>query len=373
MPVQFDSPEAVMRRAVQLARRGEGLVEPNPCVGAVIVDDQLRLISEGYHERFGGPHAEVQAIRAAGEQARNAWIFVTLEPCNHHGKTPPCTQAVLDAGIRRVFIGSLDPAPHEQRQGAETLRAAGLQVETGLCEAETDRLIRPFTRLMTAKRPYIHAKWAMTLDGKIATRTGSSQWISGPESRAVVHQLRGRCDGIITGRGTVLADDPLLTARPPGPRNPLRIVVDSQAQLPLNSQLVQTCSAKNPVLLVCTDQADGAKLQTLQEAGVEVLQLQADATGRPELPILLKELGQRKLTNVLLEAGGELLGSFVDQRLIDEVHVFLGPKLVGGRNAPSAVLGLGISEMADALELSHIEAETLANDVYIRGLVPFTE
>lgn len=372
MPRQFDSPEAVMQRALELARQGEGFVEPNPCVGAVVVDKNLQLIAEGYHEQYGGPHAEVQALRNAGDRARGAWIFVTLEPCNHHGKTPPCSEAVIQAGIQKVFIGCLDPAPHEKRQGAERLREAGLQVEVGLCQQEAERLLRPFTKLMTTGQPYVHAKWAMTLDGKIATRTGSSQWISGHESRAVVHKLRGRCDAILTGRGTVLADNPQLTARPPGPRTPLRVVVDSQAQLPLTSQLVQTCSTDQPVLLACTARADAEKVHQLQQLGVEVQQFSASPEGRPQLAALLTELGKRKVTNLFLECGGELLGSFLDQRLIDEVHVFLGPKLVGGKEARSAVLGGGVSEMAEALLLEEIEAETLAQDVYIRGIVPFS-
>ncbi|WP_437224757.1 bifunctional diaminohydroxyphosphoribosylaminopyrimidine deaminase/5-amino-6-(5-phosphoribosylamino)uracil reductase RibD [Planctomicrobium sp. SH661] len=364
----FPHKVAVMQRALELARTGQGRVEPNPCVGAVVVDDQLRLLGEGCHEQFGGPHAEVMALRRAGAAARNATIFVTLEPCCHHGKTPPCTDAVIAAGIRKVVIATSDPAAHGAGSGVEILRKAGLDVEIGLCEAEARELIAPFQMLMNNKRPFVHAKWAMTLDGRIATRTGSSKWISNEQSRALVHQLRGRVDGIITGIGTVLADDPLLTARPAGPRIATRIVLDSDARLPLNSQLVRTVD-QGPVLAVVTSRADSPRLQALQASGVEVWVAESNSNGRCDLSSLLQELGRRKFTNVLLEAGSGILGGFHDENLIDEVHCFIAPRLVGGEQAPGPVGGEGVDLMAHARRLINPVTQILDGDVYIRGRI----
>lgn len=363
-PRPFDEP--LMRRALELARRGVGCVEPNPAVGAVIADDQGQILGEGWHQQFGGPHAEVHALAAAGPAARGANLYVTLEPCNHFGKTPPCSQAVIAAGLRRVVIATTDPAKHGAGRGIDELKAAGIEVEVGLLGDQARRLIAPFTRLMTQGLPWVHAKWAMTLDGKIATASGSSQWISGEQSRAVVHQLRSRMDAIITGIGTVLADDPLLTARPPGPRVPLRIVLDSTCRLPLDSQLVRTATTV-PVMVVTTESAAPDKMNSLRQAGVEVLPLAADARQRPSLLDLLRELGRRRMTNVLIEAGGHVIGDFLDQRLINEVHAFVAPKLTGGQNALSPIGGTGIDLMSQAITLRDTEVQTLNGDIYVRG------
>src|SRR5438270_8461490 len=228
-----------MARALDLAERGRGHVEPNPLVGAVVVRDG-RVVGEGWHQRYGGPHAEVHALAAAGEAARGATLYVTLDPCCHHGKTPPCTDAVLRAGIRRVVAAMSDPFPQVAGRGAVLLRAAGLIVECGLGEAEARRLNAPYLKLLATGRPYVHAKWAMSLDGKIATSTGDSQWISSDESRRRVHALRGRMDAIIIGSGTARNDDPLLTVRPPGPRTPTRIVLSSSGSLSPTSRLLTT-------------------------------------------------------------------------------------------------------------------------------------
>jgi diaminohydroxyphosphoribosylaminopyrimidine deaminase / 5-amino-6-(5-phosphoribosylamino)uracil reductase len=225
-----------MRLALDLAEKGRGWVEPNPLVGAVIVRDQ-QPVGQGWHRRYGEAHAEVNALAEAGELARGATLYVTLEPCCHHGKTPPCTDAVLRAGIRRVVAAMPDPFPQVAGQGAARLQAAGVEVALGLCEAEARRLNAPYLKLLATGRPYVHAKWAMTLDGKIATRTGDSKWISNQASRQRVHALRGLMDAIIAGIGTVLADDPLLTARPPGPRTAVRVVLDSRGRLPATGQL----------------------------------------------------------------------------------------------------------------------------------------
>jgi diaminohydroxyphosphoribosylaminopyrimidine deaminase/5-amino-6-(5-phosphoribosylamino)uracil reductase len=375
--MRFDSEVAVMRRALALAARGIGYVEPNPAVGAVLVDEGRNLIAEGFHERFGGPHAEVNAIGAAGGRARGATLFVTLEPCCHHGKTPPCSRAVIAAGVKRVVVAMQDPAPHVAGGGITELRAAGIEVHVGTCEAEARRLVAPFVTLMTLGRPFVHAKWAMTLDGKIATRTGHSKWISNRQSRELVHKLRGRMDAIIVGAGTAVADDPLLTARPPGPRTATRIVVDAKAKLRSESQLAQT-ARETPVLLATTRAADASQLKSLEELGVEVFRCEPAGSSRRDKPggsrgvdvaALLEELGRRKMTNVFVEGGGALLGSFFDAELIDEVHVVVAPKLVGGAEAVTPVGGTGLERVPELSQLDAPSITLLGDDVYVNGRI----
>lgn len=362
-----------MARAIELARRGAGFVEPNPQVGAVLVDDNLRLIAEGYHGRFGGPHAEIRALQEAGERSRGATLVVTLEPCCHHGKTPPCADAVIRAGIRRVIVGMQDPFPAVSGRGIEQLRQAGIDVEVGLLEDEVRRLNGPFQKLIRTGMPWVHAKWAMTLDGKIASRTGESKWISNEASRAIVHQLRARMDAIVIGSGTALADDPLLTARPPGPRVATRVVLDRRARLPIDSQLARTVNAA-PVLLVVGRDAPAENLARLRSAEVEVWQGEnSHSPGRdgPALKDVLLELGRRKFTNVLVEGGSELLGALFDERLIDEVHVFIAPKLLGGAEAKSPFAGLGLSGPSRLPDIDRPAIELLEGDVYVHGPVKF--
>ncbi|WP_437203630.1 bifunctional diaminohydroxyphosphoribosylaminopyrimidine deaminase/5-amino-6-(5-phosphoribosylamino)uracil reductase RibD [Planctomicrobium sp. SH664] len=365
---ETDVAERIMQHALSLARRGIGLVEPNPAVGAVIVDDDHRVLGEGWHQRYGGPHAEVHALQQAGDRARGATLFVTLEPCAHFGRTPPCADAVIAAGIKRVVVAVPDPAPHTAGGGLQKLRAAGIEVSVGLCREAAEELVAPFTTLFTQERPYVHAKWAMTLDGRIATRTGASRWISNPVSRARVHALRGRMDGILAGLGTVRADDPLLTARPPGPRVPTRIVLDSQALLPLTSQLVQTAS-EAPVLVVTGRSAPPERVESLTSAGVEVLCCPHSENDRVDLIALLKELGRRRMTNLLVEGGSGVLGSFHDLQLIDEVHCFIASKLCGGATALAPIGGLGLMEMPQHSSLLQPTVEILDGDLYLRGRV----
>lgn len=366
MAIPFHLAETWMRHALELAQRGLGKVEPNPAVGAVVVDDAGNLISVGWHETFGGPHAEIHALAAAGTAARGATLFVTLEPCCHFGKTPPCSKAVISAGIRRVYIATPDPAPYVNGGGIAELREAGVDVDVGLLQFEAARLIAPFVHLTKNRRPWIHAKWAMTLDGKIATRTGHSQWITNEASRAVVHQLRGRMDAILIGIGTALADDPLLTARPAGVRTAARIVLDSKARLPLESQLVRTAREAR-VIAITAETAPDDRRQRLQDAGVEVLNFECGADGHPDIFGLSDELGRRKLTNVLLEGGSRVLGSYFDAGLINEVHVFIAPKLVGGHLATSVISGRGLDRIPDHSMLDHPETAFLDGDIYVHG------
>lgn len=368
MSESFDSIDAVMAHAVSLARGGLGHVEPNPAVGAVVVDDSLRILGSGWHERFGGPHAETLALAQAGDAARGATLCVTLEPCCHQGQTPPCTDAVLAAGLDRVMVGLEDPSPHAAGQGLAKLRAAGIHVETGIAADEVRRLNAPFLNLLVNRRPWVHAKWAMALDGRIATSAGASQWISNEASRAVVHELRGRVDAILVGAGTVAADDPLLTARPEGPRVATRIVLDSRARLSRDSQLVQTLD-QAPVLLACCQEAPADAVERLKAAGVEVLIMPTQAeTGRVDLDAVLEELGRRRMTNLLVEGGSEVLGAFADADGIDEAHVFIAAKIIGGRDAPGAVGGHGQKQVPTQATLVPVEVRELQGDVYWRGV-----
>ena len=356
-----------IERAIELARRGEGFVEPNPMVGCVLVRHG-NVVGEGWHQRFGGPHAEVEALRMAGEAARGATAYVTLEPCAHAGKTPPCTAALIAAGVPRVVVACGDPNPLVNGRGIAALRAAGVEVVVIDDQPEAKALIAPFAKLMTVGRPWVIAKWAMTLDGKLAASSGDSQWISGEESRAVVHQLRGWMDAIVVGRGTAEQDDPLLTARPAGVRTPTRIVLDSQAVVALESQLVRT-SSDAPVMVASAANAPAARCHALREAGVEVWQSPPSATSSGDRWMaLLNELGRRRMTNILVEGGAKVLGALLDAGEIDEVHAFIAPKLIGGAG-PSPLRGEGRALMADALRLTSPKVETIGEDVYVSGRV----
>lgn len=373
--MRFESPLAVMRHAANLAERGLGRVEPNPAVGAVLVDSGLNLLGAGYHERFGGPHAEVNALADFEERTpdaafreqllADATMYVTLEPCCHQGKTPPCSQALIDAGVQQVVTGLRDPSPHVDGGGITQLEHSGIRVTTGLGEEFIRQLNAPFLKLITEGLPWVHAKWAMTLDGKIATRTGASKWISSDPSRQRVHMLRGRMDAIIVGAGTARADDPLLTVRVPGPRTPSRIVVDSNASLPLDSQLVRTVD-EAPVIVAANSSAPTETLARLRSLGVEVLQCDSESP-RVEIRDVLLELARRNMTNVLIEGGGELLGSAFDQQLIDELHVFVAPKLAGGSDATSPIAGQGLELIPESAQLHARSVEQVGDDVYIRG------
>ena len=355
-----------MSRALELAERGRGYVEPNPLVGAVIVRDG-QIVGEGWHEKYGQAHAEVNALNRAGEAARGATLYVTLEPCCHHGKTPPCTDAILRAGIRRVVASMLDPFPEVGGKGISILREAGVETEVGIGGPAAHRLNAPYLMCLRG-RPWIHGKWAMTLDGKIASFTGSSKWITSEASRAKVHELRGRMDGIIIGRGTLIADDPLLTARPAGPRVARRIVLTSGKEaLPDDCQLLRTF-AQAPVLVI-TSKGGAARAEHWENRGAEVVGIEGQPDERLRIDKVLTELGRRQMTNVLVEGGAGVLGSFLDARLIDEVHAFIAPRLIGGHTALSPIGGRGIEQISEALPLEDATVERLGDDLYVHGLV----
>jgi diaminohydroxyphosphoribosylaminopyrimidine deaminase / 5-amino-6-(5-phosphoribosylamino)uracil reductase len=359
-----------MAQALGLAMQGQGAVEPNPMVGCVVVRDG-EMVGQGNHERFGGPHAEINALAEAGERANGATLYVTLEPCCHQGKTPPCTQAIIKAGVTRVVAAVQDPFAEVAGRGIAELKAAGIQCDVGSRCHDANWLLAPYRKLLEAGRPWVIAKWAMTLDGKLATRTGNSQWISSEASRAVVHQLRGRVDGVIVGSGTARADNPLLTARPIDladmKRVATRIIVDSSASLSPDSRLVQTASDV-PLIVAVGDEATEDACKSLAASGAEILRC-GGATHEQRLGALLDELGRRRMTNILVEGGSTLLGSMFDSRAIDEVHVFIAPKFAGGEAAPSPVGGAGIERMASALKLADITIEELEGDVYVHGRI----
>jgi diaminohydroxyphosphoribosylaminopyrimidine deaminase/5-amino-6-(5-phosphoribosylamino)uracil reductase len=356
-----------MDRALELAARGRGRVEPNPMVGCVIVAPSGEVVGEGWHTEFGRPHAEIEALQVAGAAARGGTIYVTLEPCCHRGKTPPCTEAIIAAGVRRVVAAMRDPFAEVDGGGIAALTKAGIGVDVGLMEGEARRLNAPYLKLLATGRPWVIAKWAMTLDGKLASVTRASRWISGEASRAIVHQIRGRMDAIMVGRGTVEADDPLLTARPPGPRVAARVVFDSDARLSLSSQLVRTAK-EAPVIVGTSDTVDAARVEALESHGCDVVRL-AGETGAARVEAMLAELGSRRMTNVLVEGGAALLGSFFEAGAVDEVNVFVAPRILGGAMAQSPVGGHGVPDVAEALGLADVIVEQLAEDIWIRGLV----
>lgn len=355
-----------LAEAFALAERGRGRVEPNPLVGAIIIDRHGRIVGRGFHERYGEAHAEINALNEAGERARGGTLYVTLEPCCHHGKTPPCTAAILNAGIVRVIAAVEDPFPLVAGGGARILRNAGLNVEVGFCQAKATRLNAPYLKLMRTQMPWVHLKWAMTLDGRIATRTGESQWISSSESRAKVHELRGRMDAILVGRGTVIADDPLLTARPAGSRLATRVIVTFSGDLPVDCQLRRT--AKSPPVVVYTAAGMEERLQGWAEDGAEVVGLPVAGAGLSPIEIL-KDLGRRRFTNVLVEGGPGLLGRFFDAGAADEIHAFIAPKLVGGEAAPGPLEGFGIEKITRAVAIEQMVTQSLGGDSYLQGMI----
>jgi diaminohydroxyphosphoribosylaminopyrimidine deaminase/5-amino-6-(5-phosphoribosylamino)uracil reductase len=356
-----------MARALQLAARGRGYVEPNPMVGCVIARDD-QILGEGYHTRHGAAHAEIEALRDAGQASLDkTTMYVTLEPCCHHGKTPPCSEAVIRSGIPRIVVAHRDPFPQVAGGGIGQLRDAGRCVEVGLLESESRALNAPYLRLIETGRPWMIAKWAMTLDGKIASQSGSSQWISGPDSRAIVQALRGRVDAIMVGGRTAALDDPRLTARPPGPRTATRIVVSGKAEIALNSRLIRTIDAA-PILIAVGPEAAAESRRALEDAGCEIFTCDAPSP-IARLALLLEELGRRRMTNVLVEGGGQLLGSLFDLNMIDEVHTFIASKLVGGDRAATPIAGRGMDQMSQAVLLDQPSVESVGDDVYVHGRI----
>ena len=358
--------EDYMREALRIARYAEGRTSPNPLVGAVIVRDG-RIIAEGWHRKAGTPHAEIHALRMAGDLARGATLYVTLEPCSHYGRTGPCAKAVAEAGIARVVVAMQDPNPKVAGRGMEMLRAAGVEVRCGVLAAEAARLNEVFLHWITTGLPFVALKTAMTLDGKIATHTGDSQWITGEASRLRVHELRDRYDAILVGIGTVLHDDPSLTTRLPDRqgKNPLRIVLDSMARTPRAAKFLTDGAA--PTLIAVTARAPQERVAALRQAGAEVLV--CGEGPRVDAQALLKALGEREISSVFVEGGGRVNASLLAAGLVDKVYAFVAPKLVGGRDALTPVEGVGAERLSDAVTLTGLAAETVGEDVLLTGYV----
>ena len=358
-----------MQRAIELARRGEGWVNPNPLVGAVIVKDG-RVIAEGWHHKYGELHAERDALRALKEPAEGATIYVTLEPCCHYGKQPPCTLAIMEHGISRVVIGSRDPNPLVAGKGVRMLREHGITVVEDFMREECDALNPVFFHYITTGRAYVKMKYAMTADGKIATKTGASKWITSEEARELVHDWRNACRGIMAGIGTVLADDPLLNCRKPGGRDPVRIICDSRLRIPEDSQICRTAQ-KYETIVACALSEDAdrrpeemrAKAERLRQQGVEVWSVPAQ-DGSVDLKELVKRLGKRGIDSILLEGGGTLNESALRAGIVQEVNAFVAPKIFGGK-ARSPVEGTGVEVPQEALQMEMKQVRQVGKDLLI--------
>lgn len=358
--------EKYMRLAMQLAGNAIGRTSPNPLVGAVIVKDN-RVVGCGWHRKAGTPHAEVHALNQAGELAQGADVYVTLEPCAHYGKTPPCAKALVEAKVKNVYGGLLDVNPKVAGKGFKILENAGIHVEYGFLQDELRKQNEVFFKWIEHKKPFVVLKAAMTLDGKIATATGQSKWITNETSRAYGYKLRDIYDGIMVGINTVIEDNPMLTARVDGGKNPIRIVVDSSLKIDINANVVQDKSAKT--IIATTDKADKDKILKLQAQDVDVIVVDKDENDKVDIEKLLDILGQQNICSILVEGGATLSGSFVAKKLVDKVYFFIAPKIIGGKEAKTPVAGTGILNLQEALMLKDIQIEKLEEDILIIGRV----
>ena len=360
-----DVDSRLMGHALELARKGDP--SPNPHVGCVVAAGE-KILGEGFHEEAGLDHAEIVALRAAGSAAKGKTLYATMEPCNHEGRTPPCVDAILAAGIRRVVIGCRDPNPNVEGNGVERLREAGVEVTVGVLEKEAVAVIRPWKKYITTQIAHLAVKLSISLDGRIATRTGASRWITCPESRARVHSLRSEHDAVLVGINTVVSDDPSLTVRDAPGRNPVRVVVDSKLRVPMNSQLVGSAQ-ETPTCVVTTVDASRAVAEQLEAAGVALIRVPSTAEGRCDMLAALKELAAREVVTVLCEGGAELTGSLLVTGLVDELHVFTAPLLLGPRGRAAAVDWAGPENPSDAPRIESPRWELCGTDAYVSGSV----
>lgn len=360
-----------MKRAIKLAKRTMGRTSPNPLVGAVVVKDG-KIISQGYHKRAGMPHAEIEALKAAGERARGADLYVNLEPCNHFGRTPPCTQAIIEAGVSRVFIGMPDPNPNVKGGGIEYLKAHGIKVEVGILEDECRRLNEVFIKYVTSGMPFTILKLAASLDGKIALANGESKWITNEKSRKFAHRLRNRVDAVLVGIGTVLKDDPRLTARLIGAKNPIRIVLDTYLRIPLSAKVL------NPDLPAKTFIATGPevsevskdKIKKIEEKGAYVMEIGLK-NDLMDLKELLWKLAEREITSILIEGGSSVATSFLKEKLVDKFYFFYAPKIIGGHYSIPMIGGRDINSMDQIIHLKDINIRRFGEDTLIMGYISY--
>ena len=353
-----------MRLALQLAQSVKGRTSPNPLVGAVVVREQ-RIIGIGAHLRAGTHHAEVHALNMAGNDAEGSTMYVTLEPCNHHGRTPACTERIIKEGIKKVYVAALDPNPLVAGKGIKALEAAGIEVSVGLLQSEANKLNEVFNKYISTKMPYVILKAAMTLDGKLATKIGDSKWITNEASRLKVHQIRNETDGIMVGVQTVINDDPILTTRlPEGGHNPIRIIIDSHLSIPETAKVLDVKDA--PTIIVCTEDRDIEKQKILESMNVKVI-VSNSKDGFVDISDCLTKLGELQITSILVEGGSKLHGSFLIEKLFDKVIIFIAPKLIGGSNAIHAFGGTGLEYMSEAVKLDDIMIEQFDGDICITG------
>lgn len=353
-----------MRRALELAQMAEGDTSPNPMVGAVIVDGDGNIAGEGYHHKAGQPHAEINALAAAGDKAKGATVYVTLEPCSHYGRTGPCCEALIKTGVKRVVSAVTDPNPLVAGRGLNRLREAGIEVTEHVCEDEAKKLNEKFFFWITHKRPFVSLKYAMTLDGRLAAAGGDSKWITGTEARTYAHYLRKTHDAVLVGKNTVLQDDCELTTRMVEGKNPVRIVLDSNAAILLNAKIL---NGEAKTIIAVSEAVPQDKIDKLQKfTNVEVLKL-PQRNGHLDLQALLEKLAAMEITSVLVEGGSEVHGAFIDAGLAERVYAFIAPKIIGGKNAIGPVGGIGSSDMGKALKLHGVEYKQLGTDFLITG------
>lgn len=358
--------EVYMRRALELAKRGWGMTNPNPLVGAVVVKGR-KIVGEGYHPYLGGPHAEVVALNEAGERSRNAELYVTLEPCCHYGRTPPCMNKIIESGIKKVYVAMKDPNPKVSGKGIEILKNNGIEVEIGILEKEARKLNEIFIKYITTKLPFVIMKSAMSLDGKIATFLGDSKWITSEESRRLVHKLRQRVSAVLVGVNTVIKDNPRLNVRlsdMKDVKNPYRIVVDSFLRIPLTSQIVKYNDGKT--IVATTEYADDYKKMELEKKGIKLLITNSE-NGRVSLKDLMKKLGEMEMDSVLIEGGSEINASAIEQNIVDKVIFFIAPKIIGGRTAKSPIGGRGMPFVDMSYHLKEVTVNRIGPDIMIEG------
>ena len=354
--------EKYMRMAIDLALRAEGRTSPNPLVGAVIAKGG-RILGKGYHKKCGLPHAEINAIRDAGPNTRGSTLFVNLEPCDHFGRTPPCTDAIIKSGVKKVVIGMRDPNPINNGRGTKKLRRRGIEVVVGILEEEARAINGPYIKFITTGFPFVTAKVAQSLDGKIATRTGDSRWITSRDARRYVHELRGKVDAVMVGANTVVKDDPLLTNRGYSDRQPVRIVVDSRLRIPLGARIFSNIDT-SPLIIATVNRTH--KTAQYLDRGAKVISIKPRG-GRVDIRALLNILAGHGMTNILVEGGGELVASLVEARLVDRFLFFVAPKIIGGKDAVTSVEGRGINKINRALTLKDMVVRRFGKDILIEA------
>ena len=358
-----DQKKVLMKRALQLAENGRYSCSPNPMVGALILSND-KIVGKGFHKRAGEPHAEINAINDAADKAAGSTLFVTLEPCSTRGRTAPCTDAIIKAGIKKVVVGTVDPNPAHAGKGLDILKEAGVEVEL-LDLPECRNLNEKFNKFISTGLPFVHAKWAMTLDGKIAARSGDSKWISCEKSREIVHKLRAECDAVMTGSNTVLTDNPQLNVRLEGDwRQPTKIVVDGRCRTPADAKIFD---AGGRVVIACSEKSPENKICALEKSGAEIFKISTDENNKINLQALMKKIAEKNIASVFVEGGSGLLGALFDAGLVDRATIFIAPKIIGGKDALTPVGGAGIDKISGAFNLTNIRAEQIDKDILITG------